>query len=111
LIKPLQLSNQRHIAQLWGHIPFRRRLQLSGVAVLMVLASVAEVASIGSIIPFLVVLTSPKTTFSHALSQPLIKLLEITQEDQLLLALTSLFIVAVLVSGAIRQTLLFVRKR
>lgn len=99
------------LVRLWGHIEQRQRFQLGGLVILMVLASFAEVVSIGAVLPFLGVLTAPEKIFTHQLAQPLIAVLGINQPAQLILPFTVIFIVAALISGLARLVLLLVQTR
>ena len=40
------------LIKLWLHITNRRKKQISGIVVLMLMTSVAEVVSIGAVVPF-----------------------------------------------------------
>lgn len=97
--------------RLWGHMSSRRRTQFGGLFVLMVLASFAEVLSIGAVLPFLGVLTAPEWAWRHPLAQPLVRALGITEPRQLLLPLTVVFAGAALISGGARLALLWVQTR
>mgnify|MGYP003999779143 FL=1 len=77
----------------------------------MIVASVAEVVSIGAVLPFLGMLTSPEEVYDHELLQPLIQFLEISEPSQLILPLTIIFIIAALFAGIIRLVLLYVTTR
>ncbi len=77
----------------------------------MIIASLLEVVSVGAVLPFLGVLTSPEQVYQHSLMQPLIQTLELSSPSQLLLPLTILFIVAALLAGLIRLLLLYVMTR
>ncbi len=79
--------------------------------VLMVLASFAEIISLGAVIPFLGVLTQPEVVFNYPLLQPLLQLLGIQSASQLILPITILFIVAALLAGAMRLLLLYVQTK
>jgi ABC-type multidrug transport system fused ATPase/permease subunit len=79
--------------------------------VLMLLASFAEILSIGAVMPFLGVLTAPERIFAHAAAQPAIQALGLTQPAQLLLPLTGAFGAAVLIAGAMRLLLLWASTR
>ena len=105
------LSTTNQIRRLWGHLSPRRKKQLAILAVLMTIASFAEVVSIGAVFPFLGVLTSPEKVFTHDLSQPFIQLLQIQSAQDLLLPITLIFVVAVLIAGLARITLLWVQSR
>ena len=74
---------------------------------LMIMASIAEVISIGSVIPFLGVITSPGRYFSLPILAPLIEILNIKTPGQLLAPLTMIFISATLLSGLMRIILIF----
>ena len=99
------------LIRLWVHISPRRRLMLCCLFVLMLFASFAELASIGAVIPFLGVLTSPNWLFENPLAQPLIKLLGYTEPSHLLKPLTVLFVTAAIVSGGMRLLLNWAQTR
>lgn len=77
----------------------------------MILASFAEILSIGSVLPFLAILTNPEHVFTHPNSQPIIRSMGITDPSQLLLPLTAVFSLAVIVTGFIRLVLLWASTR
>jgi len=99
------------IHRLWHHISPRRRGQFGLLLVLMVTASIAEILSIGAVLPFLGVLTAPERVFEHAAAQPIIQRLGLTTPSQLLLPLTIAFGVAALIAGAMRLLLLWASTR
>jgi ATP-binding cassette subfamily B protein len=80
-------------------------MQLAALLLLMIIVSVAEVVSIGAVLPFLGALTSPEWAFSHPMAQGLIRSAGIDSADQLLFPLTLLFASAALLSGALRLAL------
>lgn len=73
----------------------------------MVVASFAEVLSIGAVLPFLGVLMTPEQLFGNPSVQPFAKILNINQADELLLPLTVIFVTAALFSGVMRLVLLW----
>ena len=95
------------IKKLWQHLTKKRRTQFLLLIILMLLASTMEVVSIGAVVPFLGALTSPETLFKYKLIQPIIEILEITEANQLLLPLTTMFVIAALTAAAVRLTLLY----
>lgn len=97
--------------RLWQHISPRRRGQFGLLLVLMILASFAEILSIGAVLPFLAVLTAPNRVFEHPAAQPFIQALGINTPDQLLLPLTIVFGLAALMAGAMRLLLLWASTR
>lgn len=77
----------------------------------MVLASFAEIVSIGAVLPFLGVLTAPGRVFEHPMAQPFIRTFGIASAEQLLLPLTIAFGLAALMAGAMRLLLLWASTR
>ena len=77
----------------------------------MFVASLAEIISIGAVLPFLGILTAPEQVYHHPLMQPVIQILALTEPKQLILPLTILFISAALLSAVIRLTLLYAMTR
>ena len=100
-------SSYLFLKRLWAQISLHRRRQYSMLLLLMIMASIAEVISIGSVIPFLGVITSPGRYFSLPILAPLIEILNIETPEQLLAPLTMIFISATLLSGLMRIILIF----
>jgi hypothetical protein len=92
------------IEKLWQHLTKRRRRQFWLLLILMIMASIMEIISIGAVVPFLGALTSPEQIYQHHLAQPLIQILEITDFNQLLLPLTIIFVMAILIAAAVRSS-------
>jgi ABC-type multidrug transport system fused ATPase/permease subunit len=86
-------------------------LQLVALLGFTLVASLAEVFSIGAVLPFLGVLTAPEKVFAHAYAQPLITRLGITTPEGLLLPATVLFCGAALLSAIIRILAIWLRTR
>ena len=99
------------LRRLWQHINPRRRVQFGILFLVMILASFAEVISIGAVLPFLGALTAPDRIFFHPMAQPLIQALSLTEPKQLLLPLTIAFAVGALCSGVMRLILLWAQTR
>ena len=99
------------LSRLWHHVHPRRRIQFGSLFLVTIVASFAEVVSIGAVLPFLSVLTEPERVFQHRFAQPLINFLGLSEPGQLLLPLTIIFAIAALVSGAMRLVLLWVQTR
>jgi ATP-binding cassette, subfamily B, bacterial PglK len=95
------------ILRLWVLLDSRRRRQFNYLLVLILVGSVAEIVSIGLIIPFLAVVVNPETVFNIQLLKPVIAFLDIQHSDQLVLPLTLGFISAILFSGIVRLLLLY----
>jgi ABC-type bacteriocin/lantibiotic exporter with double-glycine peptidase domain len=97
--------------RLWVFIEPRRRVQLGCLFILMVFASLAEVVSIGAVLPFLSALTAPDVFFNHKYAQPFLQYLNISHPKDLLLPFTVCFSVAVVLSALMRLLLLWVQTR
>ena len=99
------------LRRLWWHISPRRRAQFGLLFLVMILASSAEVLSIGAVLPFLGALTAPERIFVHPMLQPLINMLSLTGAKQLLLPLSIIFGVGALFAGVMRLILLWAQTR
>ncbi|MBT8633190.1 ABC transporter ATP-binding protein [Polynucleobacter paneuropaeus] len=77
----------------------------------MLVTSFAEILSIGAVLPFLGVLTSPERIFDISYAQPFIHALKLSEPKQLLLPLTFIFSFAALVAGVMRLLLLWSSNR
>ena len=99
------------LARLWRHISMRRRGQFAFTLILMILASFAEIISIGAVLPFLSILTDPARVFVHPGAQQIIQVLGFSEPKQLLLPLTIAFGLAALIAGAMRLILLWASTR
>ena len=94
------------LKRLWDHFSSRRKRQFTLLLGLMILASLAEILSIGSVLPFLAVLTEPQRVFDLPLLQPLIKALGINTVSELLLPITATFCLTAVLAASIRLILL-----
>lgn len=99
------------LIRIWWHISLRRRHQFMLLLALMIVASVAEIVSIGSVIPFLGALTSPEKVFASPFMSPLISLLGITSPQEIIVPLTIFFCLCAIVSGGVRLLLLMLTTR
>tara|TARA_B110000027_G_scaffold61168_1_gene65764 strand:- start:629 stop:2338 length:1710 start_codon:yes stop_codon:yes gene_type:complete len=78
---------------------------------LMIAASLAEIISIASVVPFLSALTSPEVIYHHESAQYFIEKLSIGSPSELLLPMTIVFIISTMIAGIIRLLLLYVSTR
>jgi ABC-type multidrug transport system fused ATPase/permease subunit len=97
--------------RLWQHLSRRRKRQFTALMGLVVLSALAEVASVGSILPFLAVLTSPERVLKYPIVVRMMDGLGITSLTQLVLFLAAGFALAALVAGASRLLVLWVSMR
>ena len=94
------------LQKLWQHLSLHRKRQFALLLALMVLASFAEILSIGSVLPFLAVLTDPNRIFVMSAIQPLLQWLNISSSNQLLMPLTIMFCISTILAAVIRLILL-----
>ena len=104
---PINRTIYQSLINLWGHISRRRKKQFFLLTLLIIAASLAEIISIGAVIPFLATLTEPQRIYSLAIAQPIIQFLGISNSSQLLLPLTITFGVAAIMAGVMRLALLW----
>ena len=95
------------LPRIWRHVSKSQKIQLYFLVFLMLLASFAEVASIGAMVPFLSVLLNPEMVFSHNYTKPFLSFLDLNSSGELLYPLTILFIGIVLFSGLLRFFMLW----
>ena len=77
----------------------------------MIVVSLAEVISIGALIPFLGVLTSPEFIFNEPQLKPILDYLGILQMDQIVLPVTVGFVIAIVIAGSLRLVFLWASTR
>lgn len=99
------------LSRLWVYISPRRRSQLLLLLALMLVVSILEVFSIGAVLPFLGVLTSPEYVYGHPAAQSLVAMFGIREAIDLLLPMTVVFVIAALAAGASRLLLLWATMR
>ncbi len=99
------------LLRLWQHISLQRRGQFALLLGLTVLSSLAEVVSLGAVVPFIGILTQPEKVFASPLLASVVQALGITTSAELVLPLTIGFASAALVAGALRLVLLWISIR
>lgn len=100
-------SYSQLLSRLWRHLQARHRLQFFLLIGLMLGNAVAEVVSLGLLIPFLGILTSPDRVMAHPVVASQMTEWGIGSASELVLPLTLAFVAAVLASAAIRLLLLW----
>jgi ABC-type multidrug transport system fused ATPase/permease subunit len=105
---PSTLSLLRRI---WGHLSRRRRLQLAILLLVMLASGLAELLSLGAVLPFLAVLSNPQQLWQQPLIQALAPRLGYSQSQQLVLPATAAFALAAVLSALIRLLNLWLNGR
>lgn len=96
------------LSELWGHLSHKRKLHFYLLLFLMLASSIAEAFSIGTIIPFLGVLTTPEIFMGGQFFQLINGSLEIYNIKDLQLYLTLFFSASIFLAASIRTILLYV---
>ncbi len=78
---------------------------------LMLVSSIAEVVSLGAVLPFLGILVAPDKVFGHDLLFKIFQAWGFTSADQLVIPIVAAFVAAALIAGSIRILLLWASNR
>jgi len=101
----------KKLIQFWSQLNYQRKKQYGFLLILMIVASFAEIVSIGAVFPFIGAITNPNQIFNHRATEPLIRILYLSSPEQLVLPLTIIFIIITLAAGCIRLLLLLVNTK
>ena len=93
------------LARLWHHLSPAKQRDYVVLTMLSTAASIAEVLSIGTLFPFLGVLTAPEKVFSSPYLAPIFSHLDIATPQEMLFPVTIIFCFAVLMAGGMRVLL------
>lgn len=99
------------LARLWRRLSPHRRRQFGLLMCLMLVSALAEVVSLGIVLPFLGILTAPHLVLNHPMVARLATSWSISSPDQLVLPLTVAFASAAMMAGAIRLLYLWASAR
>lgn len=97
--------------ELWPHLSRYRRRQLLLLLLLMLASGLAEILSLGAIIPFLTVLSVPEKLLNIPFFREFFAKLSLENTNQLLLLTTFIFIVAAVLAALIRLSNLWFSSR
>ncbi len=84
------------------HLSKKLKIQYSLLVFFMILSSIADVISIGAVLPFLAAITSPDIIFDNDFAKEFFQYFGYTKADELIAPLTIFFIFAVALSGLFR---------
>lgn len=102
------MSNTAHsksltlIASLWRHLSPKRRLQLNFSVILIIISAIAELLTVGSILPFLSFLSNPSETITNKYVQILFTHYGIFDTNQLYLLFLLVFVSVSCIASCIR---------
>ena len=107
----LPQSTRTLLTGIWGHLSRRRRLQLRLLLVVMLASGVAELLSLGAVLPFMAVLSDPQRLWQLPIVQEVSIKLGLTSANQLLLPVTLLFAAATILAAFVRLSNLWLNGR
>ncbi|MDB4623049.1 ABC transporter ATP-binding protein/permease [bacterium] len=90
------------LSEIWHYLRMQRKLQLALLLILMVTSALAELISLGSVLPFLAVLNSPDLIVQYPFIEAIVSRLGIQDNSQLLILVTITFVFATIFSASIR---------
>jgi ABC-type multidrug transport system fused ATPase/permease subunit len=104
-------SNLGLLRQIWGHLSRHRHLQFAVVLLVMLVSGLAEIVSLGAVLPFLAVVSNPQKLWHQQLIQALALKAGYIQPQQLVLPATVAFALAAILAGLIRLLNLWLNGR
>lgn len=99
------------LIRLWRHFGRRRQGQFILLAGLVLVGALAEIVSLGAVLPFLGVLVAPELILHRPLGVVLARAFGVTSGRELIFPLTVAFAVAAAAAGGVRLLLLWVSTR
>ncbi len=99
------------LPRLFQHLPPRHRRQLVLVLLVMVLGAIAEVATLGAVLPFLSLIADPKLAHTFPLLQEVFWVLGWRNPDNIVFPATILFASVALTAGAIRLAFVWISQK
>jgi ABC-type multidrug transport system fused ATPase/permease subunit len=107
----LQNSTFNLLKKIWSHLSVTRKIQLVMLVILMTVTSVAEVISIGAVLPFLAVVLEPDRLFANGFLQSYVEIFQIKTSKDLVGLITIFFMIAAILAGLARIFLLWAQTR
>jgi ATP-binding cassette, subfamily B, bacterial PglK len=95
-------STNEVLSSLWKHISERRRLQLLTLLIVMLASGLAELISLGSLIPFLSALSNPRLMWNQPFIRDISLYLGFNSPYELIIPTSILFSFAAIISSGVR---------
>lgn len=109
--QPTNTSARGLFREFLGHLPGRRRRQLGLLFLLMLVGSLAEIVTIGAVVPFITLIARPEMAAEFSWLQAIFVHLGWHSSASLVLPMSSVFIGIVVLATAIRLLLLYVSNK
>ena len=97
-----KLNLKELLFNLWQNITNQRKKELVILIFLIFISSISEIISLGTIIPFLGILTNPENIYNIDSLKPIFKIFNIKESKELLFPVTLFFSATILFSGIMR---------
>ena len=111
MISDSNSSTRKLLLGIWSHLSRRRRLQLGLLLVVMLASGVAELLSLGAVLPFMAVLSDLQRVWQHPIVQEVSLNLGFSSANQLLVPATLLFALASVLAACVRLSNLWLNGR
>lgn len=105
------IKTLKYLYKLWLNINKKRRNKITLVFLIMLLSGFAEMLTIASVIPFLLIVTDPLKITSNKFGNIIVDFLGISKTDQLSLLFSMIFCIAILISVSLRLLNLWLNAR
>src|ERR1700722_8093201 len=99
------------VRRLWQHVTPRRKRQIVLLTGLILVSAFAESVSLGAVLPFLGILTSPAKVWAHPGVADFMRSWGIASPDRLVLPFAAAFALAAVLAGAFRLLVLWISSR
>lgn len=104
-------STYQLVRALWRHVRQIRRKQLLLMLGVTLLSSLVEIISLGSVLPFIGIITQPEKVLESHYTKTIIEFLDITAGEDLVVPLTIGFALAAIMSNGLRLILSWISIR
>jgi ATP-binding cassette, subfamily B, bacterial PglK len=104
-------STRKLLRGIWSKLSSRRRFQLYLLLLVMTASGVAELLSLGAVLPFLAVLSDPQQLWQQPLVHELASTVGFASASQLVLPATLIFVSASVLAGLVRLANLWLNGR
>lgn len=105
-MKILEIFQENNIYKVYNLLSKKRKKQFFVIVILSFISSIVELASIGSVVPFVTILLEPNEAITNSLFLKNFQFQRISQQN---LAFTLIFIILALTSGLTRSLLLYLQ--
>ncbi len=101
------IGSRELLLKTYDHISLKRKKHLLILILLMLFSSFAEVISIGSLIPFIGIISNPAKFMNNEYVLILVKMLGLEKSNEMIFFFTFIFLATVLIAGFVRMSLLW----